>query len=493
MTKNPYRGPAYWGKTAAYYIHYHQENIGAANNSKRVPNIINRFKNQKKQAYEESKNAYKSMFESNLSTKSEELLDNLFSDDNLMTEVNQQMSKALEAALDTNKLQNLMAQQRTVINEQEVFKKIAGRDTIQRVQGFSDLIDGLANACNLLESSEGAYIATQLLKTKSSITRKTTRATVGKKIQDAVKRFAIENEGATIDEKRIIHAANAINALANQLITGKTKKGEPITSSSIKRVIDDVFSLGFSEAVATYINNTAELAVDQALMRIVGKDTTKALSYTGGKFIETDSVARSGKVDIFAPNASFTIESLKNINGGTISIDLGISNKSYRTNDFGNLPKTGKNTFGVGSGGSFKSAIDLIFGNNVYNKYLAYNVMAHRTGMPAEAEALQDLLLTRQVMNLFASRGGSSDFAQFIIANGQVVSTWEILLQTEKFVGKSSSRNKEQPVSLSLMTKEAETAVKIWNQYERVSAVNKALSSMPIRAHLHIDKLKNAI
>lgn len=493
MSNNPYRGPIYWKNTAAYYIHYHQENIGKANNTETVPNIVNSFKAQKKAAYEESKSAYKRMFKDNLSDNSKELLDELFSDDNLMTEVNKEMEKSLEAALDTDKLQSLMAQQRTLINEQTVFSKIMGRDTVQRVQGFSDLIEGLANACILLESEEGAYVAAQLLKVKDSITRKTTRAAAGKKIQNAIKRFAINNNGATVDERRMIHAANAINALANQLITGKTKKGDSITAKSLKRVIDNVFSLGFSEAVATFVNNTAEIAVDQTLMRLAGKDTTKALTYDKGQWTEIDSSLLSGKVDIFAPNASFSLKSLGNINGGTIEINLGLSNKSYRTNDFGTLPKTGKNTFGVGSGGSFKSAIELIFGKETYHGYLAYNVMAHRTGMSAEAEALQDLLLTRQVMNLFASRGGSSDFAQFIIANGQVVSTWEVLLQTEKFVGKSSSRNKEQAISLSLMTKDAEKAAGIWNQYERVKEVNRALDSMALRAHLHIDKLKNAI
>ena len=68
---------------------------------------------------------------------------------------------------------------------------------------------------------------------------------------------------------------------------------------------------------------------------------------------------------------------------------------------------------------------------------------------------LQDLILTRQLVKLFSSRGGEDDFSQWMLVNGQVISIWQLIMSTEKFVGLSHSQihqtnNQTQLVSLSL-------------------------------------------
>jgi hypothetical protein len=42
--------------------------------------------------------------------------------------------------------------------------------------------------------------------------------------------------------------------------------------------------------------------------------------------------------------------------------------------------------------------------------------------MAAANIALNDILLTRQINRIFASRGGVKDFSQYVLVNGMVVS-----------------------------------------------------------------------
>ena len=179
---------------------------------------------------------------------------------------------------------------------------------------------------------------------------------------------------------------------------------------------------------------------------------------------------------------------------------VGLSNKQYRTNHFRNLYR--KYSFrsfeySSGSGGTFKEAIDAIFNSNIYNKYLAYNIMAPRSKRTKETQALQDLILTRQIVKLFSSRGGQEDFSQWMLVNGEIISIWQIILSTEKFVGLSYShmtQTNDQAVSLSLPGAKSieEDLVKI-EAKERVPIINKKLNEMTIKAYVHIDKMAKTL
>lgn len=485
-----YSGPI--SRKGGYYIHYHQENIGKAENNS-VPDIINVFKSQKQKALQESKNAYKYMFKKNLlNSSSIELLNEIFSDDNMMTELNNQMQKALEESIRVDKLQQLMAAQRGVTEGSGAFAKVYNKTGEDRIKAFSDLLETLSNCCKLLDSEQGSAIAVNLLNIKGSLSKTISNVNIGKKLQKAVKDFATTNEGATIDEQRVAAAAQSINAFANLLITKKTQKGEGLTSGSIQRMINHIFSDGFAEGVSSILNNTVDMNIDNAILSLEGRTTYKGTSIkASGVEKITDKTLAAGKVDILAKNVQFSIESKGGLTGGTIDINLGISNKTYRKNHFKGLDKrVGSQSYSSGSGGSVKEAINVIFGAK-YSRYLAYNTIAHRSSRPQEAQALQDIILTRQITRLFSSRGGSKDFAQFIIANGQVVSVWDLIMQTENFVGLSNSINKKsQAVDLSIEGfAEVEKAKEIVNQAQRVYAVNQALNKATIQSYIHLDKL----
>ena len=78
--------------------------------------------------------------------------------------------------------------------------------------------------------------------------------------------------------------------------------------------------------------------------------------------------------------------------------------------------------------------------------------MAHRGKRNQEAQELQNLIMTRYMTNFISSRGGAKDFAQYIIANKEVVSVLELIMYSQKnFLGKSNSQEK-QIINISIPT-----------------------------------------
>jgi len=53
---------------------------------------------------------------------------------------------------------------------------------------------------------------------------------------------------------------------------------------------------------------------------------------------------------------------------------------------------------------------------------------------------LNEVILTRQIIRLFSSRGGNEDFAQFMFVNGQIVPIWDIIMSTIENISLSSAR-----------------------------------------------------
>ena len=496
MSNRGYTGPiiAFNG----YYIHYHQKNIGKANNSS-IPNIVEIFNSHREDVLTASKNTYRKMFKSNvISASSMELLGEVFSDDNTFSELDKQMTKQVQAMIDTKKLEKLMAIQRKTVENKD-FSILLSKKNSEKFAALDKLLTQLYKCCKILNDDGGqlaAILATTIRgkKTKNTLTN----------LQRALNNFIKNNNGETIDEQRAVAAAEAINVLALNLIEGKTRSGTTLTVNSVKDTVDYIFNTGFAEGVASILNDTIDKSIKKAVKTsLTGQNQVSGVTITTTGMEEvTDSTPRSGKTDIKFSNLQFNIQQRNSLSGGTISVNAGISNKFYRTNHFPNLDKRKSkytNEYSSGSGGTFKEAIDTIFGNNIYNKYLAYNIMAHRSKRTEETQMLQDLILTRQLVRLFSSRGGKDDFSQWILANGQVISIWQLIMSTEQFVGLSHSQihktnNQTQLVSLSLPnTVNIEKQATIIDPYVRVPLVNKLLNEMTIKAYIHLDNIKRMI
>lgn len=483
-----------------YYIHYHQENIGKADGHS-VPDIVSTFQSHRTDVLTQSKETYKKLFkESILKGSSRKLLNEAFSKEDVLTEIDRQMTKQMQELIATDKLQLLMEKQRSLYQGKQGninFVNLLSSGSKEQIEELDKLISVLIECCKILNSTDGSQLAIELINFRKSNFDL-------QRLQQALDDFTKENDNEliSIDRQRAISAAQSINALARGLIAGKTSKGKELTTQGAQKMVDAIFNTGFGEAVASMIDETANAPINRGLIELTGKKGVSGVqislnSKNGDKI--TDAVRRSGKADIKFSNLRFKIQQNGKTQGGRISMTVGLSNKLYKTNHFKNLDK--KQSFHAfeyssGSGGTFKEAIDAIFNSSIYNKYLAYNVMARRSTMTKEAQALQDLILTRQIVKLFSSRGGQEDFSQWMLVNGEIISIWQIILSTEKFVGLSHSQmtqTSEQAVSLSLPgTQDIEKEMIKREAEERVPIVNKKLNEMTIKAYVHIDKLKKA-
>lgn len=107
-------GGAYSGSyiyQGSYYVHYHAKHIGRAMNGTSLsPNqLVNTFKESKKQAFQASKTQYTRLFFDSLSKESQELLNEVLDiNSQLMRELQIQIGKKLEESLSSNKITELL-------------------------------------------------------------------------------------------------------------------------------------------------------------------------------------------------------------------------------------------------------------------------------------------------------------------------------------------------------------------------------------------------
>lgn len=501
-----YTGPYFYSDTTDYYIHKHLQNIGRASEGQPLDDaeLYARFQAHKEQALVASRTQYKNLLKNSMTPESAQLLSAAFEEDgtSIISEINKQIGSQLKESLNIQKLQELMMIQKKAVSD-SIGANLLNSNSKNAVVAFDNLLEGLAKAMQLLHSPQADDIANALLAQKG-YQRNVGIGKMGMRLQKALSTYVKAANGNTIEAQRVDQAVQSINALATAFITGKTTQGKDITADSIKNMIDKVFSTGFAEGIASMMEDSAQLTLNQALIRLTGSETTKIqVTDPSGKPIALEGTKSAGKADIMAKNIKISLEAKNGIEGGEIDIDIGISNKFYRTQGFA---INGQNATGLtissGSGGTVKEAINSLFGSPL-EKYLAYNTMAKGDRLPQATIALNDLFLTRQINRLFAARGGNIDFAQFILANGEIISIWELILYTERFVGLSGSmiqaqkkagNDVDQAIVLSIPDRpEIIKAGSLEDTYQRVRETNQVISKATIQAHLHVDKLRNMV
>lgn len=497
-TARPYTGPMQWGpEKSLYYIHIHQQNIGKAENGN-YRKLATELRTQKKQALTASKKYYKTLFTNSLSSKAKTLLGEALEEDSVMTELDNQLTKALKDFIDSPKLHALLSTQVEVANK-NLALDIAKRGK-PAITAYNELLETLAKCCELINSKEGAALGALLLSERHETGGDRFLAvSAGKSLRRALTQFRIENEKKTVEQKALDHVAKKINEFANHLIEHRKQNNKKLTEKGVQGVIDKIiFSQGFAEALTGIAKKTALKAVNKMEVDYIGDNRGKVmLTDTAGNKIGFDETTTKseGKADVHLSNFSVTFGETTSHNYGEMSLEVGLSTKSYRTNSFGVLE--GRQSFSSGSGGTLKEALTAIFGSDVRSMYLAYNVFTFGKHYQNEVKVLNDLILTRQLTRLFASRSGEQDFAQYMVVNGQIVSIWQMLLETEKFVGLSNSMGgTNQMVSLTIPGRsdiEGLADDSFTSRYERVRAINSKIDGTKIYANLHIGNLANTV
>lgn len=493
---NYYSGSYNYENGGNIYVHLHVKNIGRALNGNPISSsqVVEIFKQSKKQALNASKTQFKILFKNSLDEKSVMLLNEAFNNDNLMTELQNEMSKKFQEALAIDKMQSLMAIQRSGIATDKFAQTIL-KNSEKSIENFNILLNSLAQASKLLGTDSGARLAA-LLSHQNKIGN---RKQLGSFLLNALSVFEKQNDKVLMTNLEIQQAqqiAGTIKSLARALEKGKTGGGQTLGKSAIRRMIQSIFNTGFAESISAILKETAYVSLDESFKTFLSGSSAVQIEYSNefGQVVgKSKGQAAYGKADVMFNNVQMKINSTDK----QISLNVGISDKFYKTNYFPGLKgNKNNNLYSAGAGGPLVQALWSSFGSNLRYLYYAYNTLGHgnRVGWIQTQRALNEVILTRQIIRLFASRGGNEDFAQFMFVNGQIIPIWNIIMSTMEDISLSSSFNgqESQPVTLSITGREdIQKATQNYRKTldQRIYNVNKAVQRAKITAHVNLNNL----
>ena len=491
-----------------YYIHQRYQDIGRADNgtAESESSLAIYYNSKKQQALKAAKTQYKELFKQSVikgdvPEQVQKLLDQAMATDDLMRNLTKSLGEGLSESLNIEKMADLMKEQITA-NKID-FRKIMNDKAVVSIKQFNNILQALARASLLIRNRDwgvrlGQYLLNSLHSTKGNTI---SRVQLGKNLQQQLNKFQREVQGVTLSQTdigQINNITEQLNALARALGTGKTSKNEPMGPKGMRELVQNIFNTGFAEAISGELVESACIGVGQAMenVKFSGKDQV-AIAYTDtqGRYIRQIGKPAYGKADVIFPNISFNLSKAGTGIDKTIKISVGISDKFYLNAKFPGVNEKIENSFSSGSGGKLVNILHMLFGNENRAYYLAFNTIGHGQEIPKAQNALHDIVLTRALVYLFSSRGGSKDFAQYMFINGQIVSIWDIIMSAQENLGLSQSelkkQNRTQPVSISFGNDRSNAIkwTKINEQYSRVVLVNRAINSIKLTGHVNLNAL----
>ena len=475
------------------YVHLHAKNIGRAAGGSSISSgdMASLFNQSKKQAFEASKTQYKRLFFNSLSKQSQNLLNQVLNSDdseiyrNLQNEIGQKV----EQALSTDKISKLLQ-----ITKKTSFNLI--QDALSKskthVESFNKILQNFSQAASLLQGQAGANLMIALNHKQFD---RGSDFSMGSYLLNAMQDFKKRNNKIILSQLQVQQSQQIIqtfNALGRALKTGETGTGKELTAYSAKRMIDSIFNTGFAESISAQIKNTAYVTLADTFKATLTGSKSVQIQFSNqfGQYVgRSSNQASAGKADAKFNNIQVTLST-----GNVITLDIGISDKLYKTNKIQSIGSKVTGVYSSGSGGSLIQAIQTSFHSNNM-RYLAVNAIGHgHSGWNEAQEALNEVLLTRQIVRLFASRGGNQDFAQYMFVNGRIVPVYQIILSTLEDIHLSSSLGGQssQPVTLSISGRkeiQQETHQREKELNIRIRDVSKALNRAKIIAHVNMSKI----
>ncbi len=485
------------------YIHLHAENIGKlyGTHNQTAAALL------KSRNSIDSKQLYKQMFFNQLSPRAKESLIGLDWDrDDVFDAMEKGLQESVLNSVNTAALKQLHD---IAGNMKDPLKSLQKSGSTNKIAKMDKLLEGLSQMVTLIEqNSNSPELALGLLADELKVGAKgtTTKKQASKKIMTALNKWKKASNGSSlkgIDIQRVNAMVNQLENLANNLKESRNQEGQLLNKEGWNSVFSNLFSLGFSEGLAFRVQQHAKAAAQEEMQKITltGANTHKPI-YTPAEGSFYTKKAITGKTDIKKNNIYFSAAESGLIGDfSQLDITVGLSMKFLTSVDFQPLKKNASLNISSGSGGSLGDAINEIYGPH---KYYPYNVLAHADERPEELKILHDAILSREILRLFATTGGSSDFSQYIYANGEIISIWEIVKYVmDNDVGLSASQDTKntQAVNLSIegrpkiaeANKASYSGSQIVQAFKRSKAVNRAINSAKIKATLHAHKLANFI
>ncbi len=481
-----------------FYIHYNKIHIGLRGNRS---NLTSTFAEQKKIVIAQLKQDYIKNFNANLSNSSIEAmaLATGVTEEEFLTTFNKDFTQQLQDSLSINKLQQLhsIISKPTIGDKQIDFNnKLQNIIDKKSVKDLEIVFQVIKQALDLLEQDKngslGAILINSLEESQNNITK------VGKNLQKLLESYKISANYKTIKKQSLQSAKSMLQNLGYVLETGKFKStGSDLSVKGLSRLLlNCLVSTSIAEGLSVASYFKAGHVLYDAMAQIVGSDQILIQSNN------QDDYKITGKTDVKVSGVDLSLQGYDDgKDGGGIKIDIGISSKFYKGQKFNSNLNSPQGTYGSGSGGTLGEALRAIWDDPI-DRYLVYNFFTHQM----HQSEFNDLIATRQIVRLFASAGSESDFAQFMLINGKIVSIWSLVkyaISTDLSIsasGKSQAgivlsipnrpkifnSNKYELIGQSKKT----MTLAAWNRSRKI---NSEINSARIKAELHLNKIAKAM
>lgn len=321
----------------------------------------------------------------------------------------------------------------------------------------------LSNARNMFYGNNGSQVAsyTQRYAGRRGIKH------LGSFLMKELNQFERLNHDAIINSKELTvaveklrHPFKALRDLMTQSMEDHNKTTSEFGLLNLRGSATQIFPF-LQEVIGVNIVKTGEYnavrIVADALDNSGDTPTPIRFSTPSGNYGKTetetasiqsnfsDTSSRFGKADSRYKHVLINLKEVFGENYGQVLLSIGLSVKAYKKGDIpiggGLLNKQGfKTDISLGGGMNFVDACVLLWGDSNYERYLAYNTLAHRKDLPKAYDSLKDVLFTRSIIYLAAGRG-LTDFSQFLFINGNILSMWDLIFYV--LSNKTSESGKE--------------------------------------------------
>lgn len=479
-----------------FYIHFNKIHVGRKIGKS---SLFKNFAEQKKIVAVQLKSQYISLFDANIDKTSIQIMAGAMgiTEQDFLNTLNKELATKLQNEISINKLQSLYRIVKKGNINEYLDKAVQKKD----VESLAKVFQVIAQALSLLESGTsglGAILLNSLYSDSDGKNFVSSFTEVGKNLESELEKYKINNNYKTIKKESLDAAKQQLLNLSYALKTGQFKTtGNDITAKGLSTLLlNGLISTQIAQGLAFSSNMKAGSLLHNVITHAVGTKNVEVISD-----IEQSTSIR-GKTDIRAKGVHVELKGVDNgALGGGIDLNIGISSKFYTGQGFNERLKNFKGVYGSGSGGTLGQAISAIWGNSI-DRYSIYNYFAHEMYQ----SELNDLIATRQVIRLFSSAGSESDFANFMLLNGKIVSIWDIVkyaISSDLSVSKSQKGtkagivltipNRRKIVEANSYVPLQKGSTQIEAAWTRSRKVNSEINSARIYADLHLNKLAMAI
>ena len=477
-----------------FYIHYNKINIGNRNNGNK--NLTRSFFDQKKIIATQVKKQYSKYFIANISNNTVqrfgEILD--LTDEDFLTKLNNHLTKKLQNQLSVDKLSKL----HSIVKDGNINSFLKQAVKNDSVNDLSKAFDIISQALNLLDKDNGGLGAVLLQSTKSANSLKQVGVNLSRLLEQYENK--ISKDYRLIRKQSLEAAVNQLRNLSSALYNGSfVSSGNKLSAEGLSTLLlNGLISTQIAQGLAFITSGKAGNLLYKSIVQAVG---TKAVQV---KSNYNKEIKITGKTDIKAKGVNVSLNGFDNGQiGGGITMNIGISSKFYTGQSFNTNLQKPVGVYGSGSGGTLKQALCAIW-DNPSDRYLVYNFFTHEMYQPE----FNDLIATRQILRLFATAGSESDFAQFMLVNGRIVSIWSIVqyvISSNLSLSASQDGGKTQGIVLSIPDRPKIYAANAYNRLDepkqtktmaawtRSRKVNSQINNARIYAELHLKNLISSV